>query len=89
MELAALLIQRNQTRTEPIDPDYEEAEAMLWEALEVFDRKPAAFRAERRQVLEGLRTLYGRNVWDLPDDLAEIEAELARLQTFREPEAPE
>ncbi len=85
--LAALLIERNQAHAEPADADYEQAEVLLWEALDVFDRGPTAGVPDRRRALEGLRTLYGPDVWDLPEDVAEIEAMLVALDTPAAPEA--
>jgi tetratricopeptide (TPR) repeat protein len=85
--LASLLIARNQTGAEPADADYDQAEVLLWEALEVFDRSPTAEVSDWRRALEGLRTLYGPDVWDLPEDVAEIEAMLVALDTPAAPEA--
>jgi len=72
--LATLLTQLD----DPTDKDYEDAVLMFEEALAIFEEDPTAWRALRRRALEGLRTLY-RDVWDAPESLADVEAELAAL----------
>lgn len=73
--MATLLIQRD----EPTDKDYEDGEDFLLEALEILERDPVARRSERRQALEGLRTLYGPEIWDEPEYLAEVETQIEIL----------
>lgn len=75
LALATLLIQRD----EPTDKDYEDGEDFLLEALEILERDPVARRSERRQALEGLRTLYGPEIWDEPEYLAEVETQIEIL----------
>lgn len=67
-------------RPEPTDRDFEEAEGFFVDALEVFEENPAEFTAERRAALQGLGTLYGPDVWDEAEALAEIEAELRAVE---------
>ncbi|UCC31160.1 MAG: serine/threonine protein kinase, partial [Phycisphaerales bacterium] len=73
--LATLLTQRDA----PTDQDYEDAETFLQEALAVFEGNPTVWIAERRKALELLRTLY-TEVWDAPELLAAVEAQLAALE---------
>ena len=73
--LASLLTQR----TAPTDQDYEDAETYLREALVIFRENPTLWIAERRNALELLRTLY-TEVWDAPELLAAVEAQLAALE---------
>lgn len=73
--MGTLLLQRPR----PTGRDYEEAEGFFLDALEFFEDNPADFIMERRAALQGLRTLYGPDVWDEAEALAEIEAELRAL----------
>ncbi len=73
--LGTLLLQRDK----PSESEYEAAEDFLDTALDIFERDPADWIAQQRQALEGLRTLYGSAVWDEPDLLAAVAAELAAL----------
>jgi predicted Ser/Thr protein kinase len=74
--LGTLLIQREGAS----EKDYDDAETFLLEALDIFQAAPSKWLDERREALEGLRTLYGPDAWDLPEDLAEIEADLEALE---------
>ena len=74
--LGTLLIRREG----PSEKDYDDAETFLLEALDIFQDAPFKWVGERRKAFEGLRALYGPDVWDLPEDLAEIEADLEALE---------
>lgn len=78
--LGRLLLQRKN----PTDKDFEDAEDLLVEALTIFDDDLSAWGTERRKALEGLRRLYGPNVWDDPKALAEIVVELRLLDDERQ-----
>jgi tetratricopeptide (TPR) repeat protein len=72
--LASLLLERG-------DPEYyEECEYLLFDAQDIMDENPDAWEEESRLALEHLRTLYGPEAWDFPEDLAEIQAKLAELE---------
>jgi serine/threonine protein kinase len=66
-------------RTNPTEKDYGDAEQFLDAALGIFESKPGAWITQRRFALEGLRTLYGADVWDEPDLLDDVQQELAAL----------
>ncbi len=76
VSLATLLIRRE----EPSDKDYEDAEGFFAEALDLFRRDPLKWHEERRKALEGLQVLYGPDVFDVPDELGAVEAELRELE---------
>ncbi len=69
-------------RPEPTDNDYEQAEAYLGEALQLLEANPGVDAEERRSALEGLRRIYGAEVWNDPDALADVEG---RLRGLNEP----
>lgn len=75
VSLATLLIQRD----EPSDKDYEDAEVFFVDALDLFRRDPLKWHEGRRKALEGLHVLYGPDVFDVPDELGAVEAELREL----------
>lgn len=79
LELAGLLMDRNQERETPPDRDYEEAEDLLHDALAIFEQDPATWAAQRRAALLRLRWLYGPEVWNESALLADVEAELSVL----------
>lgn len=81
LDLAGLLIDRNRQRTAAADRDYEEAEALLAEALAAFDQDRDEWPDKRRAALERLRWLYGPEAWNDPVFLADVEAELEALNT--------
>lgn len=72
--LATLLLNRGNAI------DFEDAEWLLRRALQYYDLDPVRHIQQRREILTGLRTLYGPDVWDLPGPLREVEMELESLQ---------
>ncbi len=71
--LASLLIER-------ADPEYyEDCENLLLDALIIMDEDPDAWGQDYRLALEYVRTLYGPAALDLPEELAEIDMEIAAL----------
>ena len=66
-------------RDQPTDREYEDATSWLEEALAIFDGNPVAWRKERRETLEHLQYLY-TTIWEDPNRLAVIEAELRALE---------
>lgn len=81
LELAGLLIDRNRTREMPADRDYEEAESLIHDALAIFEQDPATWSVQRRAALVRLRWLYGPEAWNEPELYAEVETELAELDS--------
>lgn len=86
VKLATLLLQR----TEPTDKLLSDAEGFFLEALDIFDltaltrtSRPLVWYKERRQALEGLGKLYASELWDNPEALSDIEAELDALEAAR------
>ena len=75
LALATLLTQREEATDEKLI----EAETYLLDALEIFRDDPETTRVEQHQVLALLRWMYGPEVWDLPEELADIETQLADL----------
>ena len=63
----------------PTEADYESAAGFLLDALDVYERLPAPWTEDRRRALQGLRRLYGPDLWDDSEALAETEAELKAL----------
>ena len=91
VRLAQLLMERNRgsdvtlARTE-----LEEAQRFLWDALDLYESSPERgnlHKEERRAALQALRELYGPDVWDLPESLAEVETELKELDAPPSPPA--
>ena len=75
VRLGSVLLQR----ADPADQDYGAAEGFLVDALDIFDERPMEWIPERLSALRGLQLLYGPDIWDLPDEMAEVEAEIAEL----------
>ncbi len=67
-------------REESTEGDYESTEDFLNRALEIFQLNAGAWIDERRTALQGLRKLYGPDIWDLPEALTQIVSELAGLE---------
>lgn len=85
LELAGLLVDRNlASASDPEFADYDEAETLLQEAIEIFESNLLAWRDERRQTLEILRTLYGPRVWDEQELASEVERALKDLEAQAE-----
>jgi serine/threonine protein kinase len=80
--LATLLMERER----PTDDDYNEATDLFEEARALFWQDPATWYAELRLVLEALRDLYGPDIWDEPDELADVQADLERLDAQPSPD---
>ncbi len=80
--LALLLIERG------LPVDYDDAEWMLRRALRYYDKKPILHAAQRRTILMGLRTLYGPDIWDVPDALRDIETEIETIDRSAAPLDP-
>jgi len=84
--LGSLLVARNDPSdgiSDPIEKDYEEAETLLHNGLELLEGDASTLSGEQRdgiiEALNAIRDLYGPVVWDLPEELAEVEARFARL----------
>lgn len=75
VSLASLLIQRS----EPSENDHNDAETFLLDALDISHQYPLKWRNERRKALEGLLVLYGPEIFDVPEELADIQTELRQL----------
>jgi serine/threonine protein kinase len=73
LSLAALMLERADER------DHAACEEQLLEALVVMDENPNAWGGDYRAALASLRTLYGPEALNLPEELADIEEELAAL----------
>jgi aminoglycoside phosphotransferase (APT) family kinase protein len=65
---------------ERLEPDYDKAEEFLREAVTMFDSGIKASGDEHRKALEGLRRIYGPEVWDDPAALSEVEQKLHWLE---------
>lgn len=78
--LGTLLIDRNVNRDVSTESDYEEAESLLHEAIEIFQDDPATWHVEQSRAFRGLQKLYGPAVWNEPQRLMAVEAALADLR---------
>jgi tetratricopeptide (TPR) repeat protein len=84
LALANLLIKR----VGPSDKDLEDAEDLFLEALAIFENNPVTWMKEQLEALQGLRKLYGPDVWDEPEQLAEVETKLKILEAASAPADP-
>ncbi|MGD2109865.1 MAG: serine/threonine-protein kinase [Phycisphaerae bacterium] len=85
LNLATLLTERDS----PSNKDYDDAETFILDALEIIRRHPLRWQPERRKALQVLRVLYGPDVFDIPDEVAAIDAELERLDAAQRHDAGE
>ena len=85
LALAGLLVDRNlASANDPEFADYDEAEALLQEAIVIFERNLLAWRDERTQTLKILRILYGPRVWDEQELASEVDRALIDLEAQAE-----
>lgn len=76
---AALFVDRPAREAGAKDDDYQQAEAILWEAVDLLEPIGPAGRENLIQAFTKLRELYGPDRWNAPDARATVEAELLRL----------
>jgi len=88
VELADLLVERNQENETPSDMDYVEAEKLYYQALDVFDANPRLWQEEERDALDGLLTLYGPKIWNMPEYERQIQEDVVSLNRKIDTSAP-
>ncbi len=85
LALGSLLI----AREDATDDDYDEAEALILNGIELLEEDVTPWNEDTRdgvnEASNALRVMYGPDEWNSPEDLVEIEARIAALRGAREP----
>jgi len=80
IQLASILVRKPVSPNQDKEVDYEEAQKLLQEAVDLLDALGPPARSELQRALVELLALYSEDVWDFPPGRAEVEEYLEDIE---------